>query len=287
MKKSILALTALLSAYACNAQITVVSYAPETYGTGIMANRTVTGNLDLNGDSINTDSRVTFRSAAFGGSGTFSTGAGYTGPVLQAFLKGEAINVNNKNLDNPTLTPFAVRYQTNSAGQSGRFTMGLLFESQYNAKPVSFGEGSSMTIAGTGSGGLFSNFDSLGAVRWMVSNNDTVYVSQTLIANNNTGGRVLDETELSSEMWAVLNVQNAFDFNLGTLNFDTPTEALTDLTGFGIFMYRDSFEQVRTWIGFNTFEVVAIPEPSTYVALFGLSALGIVVWQRRRKSPLS
>lgn len=59
-------------------------------------------------------------------------------------------------------------------------------------------------------------------------------------------------------------------------------------SGFGLQLYggaADGAPQVTSgMIAFDNFSVTSVPEPSTYAALAGLSALGVALWRRRSRA---
>ncbi|MCC5839352.1 MAG: hypothetical protein JJT96_04435 [Opitutales bacterium] len=78
-----------------------------------------------------------------------------------------------------------------------------------------------------------------------------------------------------------------------TTQIPTVTRSITVAEGYfdnpffaGLFINGDaSREDLTTWtseIRIDNFTVTAIPEPRVYAALFGLFALGFVIWRRRR-----
>ncbi len=65
----------------------------------------------------------------------------------------------------------------------------------------------------------------------------------------------------------------------GDMEFNSVQAAPTDLSG----IYGGSAKGVVIYTAFLSFQVQAIPEPSTYAAIFGVLALAGVVIHRRRK----
>lgn len=255
----------------------VVDFDTDTNGSGSLATRTVFPNLDLSGNGDDDDSRVA-RAFTDVGRTPWSTGASYTGPTLYGGLVGESLGISNRNIAGYALTPFDVRYQTTGDGETGRLHMVLLFEANQTGLTFDTGPGgtSSMVLSGD-NGGSINRFDALGEVRWVVRNGSDIFVSESLISNT-VGGRVLDAEELADEMWAVYDPADGFAFNL-TLNFDTPTSALTNMNAFGVMTYKEDFTPSRHWFQFREFKVSAIPEPAS-LALLAVG--GMLLAGRRR-----
>lgn len=99
---------------------------------------------------------------------------------------------------------------------------------------------------------------------------ETVYTIGTSTGALTFGGSETDqnwETRDGSEY--VLN-GNYVELNLASLDTNG---------GFDLVVSRGGQDRR---IGLSGFEIVAIPEPSTYAAIAGLLALGLVIWRRRK-----
>jgi hypothetical protein len=269
-----------LAAFA-QAQITAVAfYSTDTNSP--LAARTTNFNIDLDGDSVNNDSRVFF---GFNNPGDAAWSSNTTGNFPYALYGGfmaESYGNPTRNLGTYALGAggFALRYQPDSAGESGRLTTALVFEASRD--DLSFDSNSFMRIGGGNVWQTDANlgrFDNLGSARWLVRNGSTYYVSETLVANS-VDGRLLSGAEIAATNWAVYNPADAYAFNLN-LNFNVASSTFEDLNAFGIMTYKTAIDTTRSWLEFTQFEVVAVPEPSTYAALFGLFALACVALRRR------
>ncbi len=279
---AIVAAVAMTAGWASGAL--VVNFDTESGVSGLAA-RTMVQNQDLDGDSSNDDSYVYFGFNNPGGTAWSSVSGHY---ALYGGFRGEAFNNNNRNTGDYSMDAtngFYLRYQPNATGETGRVVMMPFFYAAPSPQPYKLTDaGNYLQVSGNSNGamGRFENFEQ---ARWMVRNGTTFYVSQTSIANTNVGTRTLDSTELASEMWAVLDPASAYGFTIGTLNFNTPTSALNNLNGFGMFLYSPTPSQSRRWIGFTEFRVDAtpIPEPGSVGLLLGAGGLLMVMRRRLRR----
>lgn len=171
---------ACIGSFAVSAQSAlVVDYDVDTNGTGSLAARTVFPNLDLDGDTLNDDSRVLRAFTDVGGT-PWSTGAGYVGPTLFGGAIGESFNNPNRNFGDYGL--LNIRYQPNATNESGRVHMALIFDASQTGLTFDTGGSgtSSMTVFGNGGAGVnMTRFENLGDVRWLVRNGTSFYVSNT------------------------------------------------------------------------------------------------------------
>jgi len=94
-------------------------------------------------------------------------------------------------------------------------------------------------------------------------------------------GATLTFANSSAQAWTgILTISN-YDTGTNSLRFGSTSSDLTGLQLVGIRFadYGNAFGQIDA-AGFIT--PSAIPEPSTYAAIFGAAALGFAVWRRRR-----
>lgn len=68
-----------------------------------------------------------------------------------------------------------------------------------------------------------------------------------------------------------------------TVDLSTVSAFLPDVGAMGM-IWTNFTDGVSDTTNLGTWQVVGVPEPSTYAALFGLAALGFVAWRRRRAS---
>lgn len=89
------------------------------------------------------------------------------------------------------------------------------------------------------------------------------------------GRNLLSDTDLNGD------AADMFDFLGVTRNYSEMLASFGSRRVFGVELGASYYNQ-----GFSTdgFTVVAVPEPSTYAAMFGLATLGIVGWRRYRRS---
>jgi hypothetical protein len=113
------------------------------------------------------------------------------------------------------------------------------------------------------------------AVHWMVVGNDGIsYVSQAT-----TGALLADfasyQIDPSSTLWSVAapDAQMA----LAGLDFSLGSAAIGNVTHAGIYLSANTTNHT-----FDLRSFTAVPEPTTYAALLGVLALGVVAWRRRR-----
>lgn len=281
LPKTIGLLLSLCAAPALQASL-VVNFDTDTNGTGTLAARISQQNIDIDGDSLNDDSRQLFGFNNIGGA-SWSTGASYAGPALYGGFIGESLNVANRTTGDYGLSPFNLRWQPTGTNESGRLHIAVLFDAGGSFLFDAGAAGTSFMQVSGNDGGAMPRFENLGQARWLVRDGSTLYVSQTLIAND-AGGRVLDSAEMENQLWAVYSPADAYAFNL-SLTFDTPTNAFSDLNAFGLITYKAENTAVRHWLSFTEFKVdaVAVPEPATIALLLGFCALGLAAARRRAR----
>lgn len=123
-------------------------------------------------------------------------------------------------------------------------------------------------------------------------------VNMTLIGSTNAN-RTGDATTyyfrpvspVSSVTWSqISNTSNLGDNNNPAGNYAIYGSKDNPLTSDTYYVTLDSMTSSGTfgaYIGGVQFVGVAIPEPSTYAALAGLGALGLVMWKRRRRAQVT
>jgi hypothetical protein len=153
--------------------------------------------------------------------------------------------------------------------------------------------GNAISVGLDSSSSLFLDFTTaLGATgtrgnfRFIVQNGSQLYVSNSVYANNGSGTATLSGSALLNETWAFYN-PTASDLRLNTASFSA--QSFNDITAVGFAWTVNNFSgninggDAQFGVDRFTFAATtAIPEPSTYAALAGLAALGLVMWRRRR-----
>lgn len=152
--------------------------------------------------------------------------------------------------------------------------------------------GSSATIGLDSSSSFFLDFTTAlgttgtrGDFRFVVQNGSQLYVSNTVYANNGAGTATLSGSALLNETWAAYNPTSS-DLRLPTSSFSAQT--LNNITGVGFAWSVNNFggnvNGGDAQFGVDRFSFAAspIPEPSSFAALAGLGALGLVATRRRR-----
>ncbi|HSH09045.1 MAG TPA: PEP-CTERM sorting domain-containing protein, partial [Oceanipulchritudo sp.] len=163
---------------------------------------------------------------------------------------------------------------TTAAATESNFKAAFL----WNMADYLVGAGSSVEL-GTGSSISF-NFPAYSAAgglslanekRMIVNQGGTYYISQqwTAGASNSTGW------DPSATDWAVLNTS---DYSYGAFN----NLLLDDVRGVGFYAQGAAVGGSGFKIG--SFEVTAVPEPSTYALIAGFLALGLILVRRRRNN---
>lgn len=107
-----------------------------------------------------------------------------------------------------------------------------------------------------------------------VNNDHTV---ETVYTIGSESGSLTYATGATTQNWEARD-NSAYILNSNYVELELATLNASD--GFDLVISRGG-EDRR--IGISGFEIVAIPEPSTYAALIGLLALGLVVLRRRRR----
>ena len=102
----------------------------------------------------------------------------------------------------------------------------------------------------------------------------------TLAAASYTGG------PFELQAGGYVDVPHGYNLTTGSALTGTMTWTNTDLVALGFtsnLAANGSFSAMGATVNWSTTNTSAVPEPASYAALLGLSALGFVVYKRRRK----
>lgn len=233
---------------------------------------------DLDGDTVADD--VT----GFADNHTFSTttafdGAstpGYIGPDIFGAIRAQRLNSTSVPFSDKDLADFNVRLQP-ALGFEARMHMAIFFKTAASTTlDSSSWLGFSTSSAGTTDG--LARTESL-TLRFMLWTGSSFYLSNTLVSDT-VGGRVLDGTELATEMWALYDPATEMNFNSAVFNVSTATINADGIDGYGFYSENDTFTGNRQWMTFSIFQADAIPEPSA-MALFAAGLAGLLFSRRR------
>ncbi|MCD8481502.1 MAG: PEP-CTERM sorting domain-containing protein [Verrucomicrobia bacterium] len=124
------------------------------------------------------------------------------------------------------------------------------------------------------------NNSSSARVRALIQVDGQWYASATSFTNaSNAIWSPSTLSVLDTTLWHELAVQgNGSPSGMNTSTSIATSDLSGQVTALGLYAWSPSGQTVR----FDTFSVVAIPEPSTYAAIFGLLVLGVVAYRRRR-----
>lgn len=213
-------------------------------------------------------------------SGTFYGGilSSYTSSDTSNFL-GANQQVQNISTNDRILLRSQVTTTGDFTARHGAIAIGFRkddFMGGGDGQNVFFAADSSMTMNFAVLSGAFS-------ARFMVKQNDLWYVSNTVFTGGGT--KTLQGNDLLTETWAVYNpTSNFLLFDASAATFDTISFTNIEAVGYQAqFIQTGSLTSGVLDASVSNFQVVAaIPEPSTYAAIFGLMALGLMIWRRRR-----
>jgi len=130
----------------------------------------------------------------------------------------------------------------------------------------------------------YLNMNPLGTVELRMSSAaDAIYVSDTIFIGNNVGTFKYSFTEDFTD--SIFAGDGFFDFIFSETIVGNIVRAPMDTLAIYVANSNDKYTWDVTYIGdkyrISNFELIAIPEPSTYAAIFGLIALAFVAYRRR------
>ncbi len=271
-----LTLTLAISMAASASAAIIIDYDSANQAGGNMSQPTVVqDNVELGGGSA--DDQQTRITLAQNSPNTWSsTGSGYNGPDYSLVWDGIAYN-EGANWDSRDSNPLSIRAQMTGSDiggvpgkdGAGNFHLAVIFDYA----------GSATLDATSSLFADFSRFENLGAVRWLVRDGSTYYLSQATLGS---GANTLDNgAGLLTTNWAVYDPASGADFDQGSATFTTLTTAFTDLNAFGVMADKDAITSVRHWFEMKDFTVDAVPEPSAFAVVLGLAGLFAVLRRRR------
>ncbi len=141
-----------------------------------------------------------------------------------------------------------------------------------DSQTVSFSSGASMSFTFPSAIGTTSR-----DLKFVVKQDGNYYVSQTSFTSNAAGTYSFDPT---TSDWGVINTA---DYSIGSYS----ALAVTNLQAAGLYFSASSnVSGTQVNLVISDFQVAgtvtAVPEPSTYAAIAGVLALGLVAYRRRR-----
>ena len=151
-----------------------------------------------------------------------------------------------------------------------------------DATTLSIGSGAQLTFrAADGQAGGYD-------MHWLVQGgNGTFYVSQTgitLPGGNAFQTHTADGATLLSLDWVAYDPTSSIYLNPGSASTVVPD--FSDVIAVGLYAHNAIYGG-RVQARVTQFEAIAIPEPSVYAALFGMLAVGFVLWRRRAQNMIS
>jgi hypothetical protein len=261
---------------AATAQITIVNFG----GSGMVDSNQ---GLDGNGSLLDPNTSI-------------SPAAGYLGQTFYGGVVATNTTVGTWQIDNnvarggagmPVLDWVSAVTSSTVIGAGTKFHRGIVFFQQsdflaYNSLAGGV-ELTSLSVAVHRSSGNPSRFgfviEADGA--YFISNPVTYnQFSGTGFNANFTNGHYLNIADASAATWLAFDPEASLSVIGAVASPD-----LTKVTGVGVWFENERASNSDAGLGFHMtgIEVVAIPEPSTYAALFGVFALGLVMWRRRNR----
>lgn len=122
---------------------------------------------------------------------------------------------------------------------------------------------------------------------WLVEDAGQFYISEVALAHNDFDGdpnNVHVLNGVGSTNWAPV------DFTGSIINQDTGSLTYSSVASFGdvdwvgFYSENDLFSPSGSGSRYSEFSVVNVPEPGTYVLVFGVMGLALVLWRRRAKA---
>jgi hypothetical protein len=257
-------------------------------GDYVSADTTFTLPEDLNNDKTADrgfgTAEVDAISATFFDSATsIAPASGYTGPAFYGGFQAVSADAGTGSQSHSS-TDQVGRTRVDEQGTSDQLIWGNNNGKYFSAvtlwsvSGVSLASGSSidMNITFIGDNGGES-------VRFMVESAGQWYVSDTASGSASTGLFSLGGTALDDELWHAVTLNDDVYTDLNYNVSGAPVSlSLVDIDWVGFYFNTTNTENGSNF-GIDSFEVNAVPEPSTYALLGGLMALGFVLYRRRAR----
>lgn len=167
-------------------------------------------------------------------------------------------------------TPFPV--VPNFTFSQGTWTNGILYFDPNQDLTITLGNVNGFKT-GAGSTPLYASSGVGGHINFYFTDGSTDYTDQNAFSRVGPPGVTFDENPANLTYTLAANPLNAGKTFFGEGNF-------------GIFLdYNTTGGSINVSLleSITSFQVQAIPEPSTYAAFAGLGALGLAAWRRRRR----
>jgi PKD repeat protein len=217
--------------------------------------------LDLDGDGTADDQRSHY---PFSSTAPLSPSIGYTGTPFFGGIRNEVLNTNSyAPSDNGVMhsgnADFVSQRMQPLAGLPARWHWAFYlskanFLNGGSNQPVRISATSRLRLAG------ISHSENLGTMRWMVRDGAQFYVTQATASVASNTATLTFATNASDGNWATFDP--AADLNFDDNAATYTARNFSNITAAGFIIDKDTFQSLRHWFDFNTFEFIGALPPT-------------------------